>query len=92
MSLEVGHRLGLGNVYMGMNRLDLAVQQYQLAIEMDPSCLQAVYNYAYAISLLGDSRAEEFLEAQSSSTSEKISTIMTTKPTFTKLCLRRTRL
>jgi tetratricopeptide (TPR) repeat protein/cellulose biosynthesis protein BcsQ len=57
---EVGHHLGLGNIYMGMNRLDLAVQQYQVAIGMAPSCLQAVYNYAYAMSLLGDSRAEEF--------------------------------
>jgi tetratricopeptide (TPR) repeat protein len=56
---EEGPHLELGNIYMSTKEFDLAARQYEVGMEINPSFLPSVYNYAYALSQLGDSRAQE---------------------------------
>jgi tetratricopeptide (TPR) repeat protein/cellulose biosynthesis protein BcsQ len=55
--------LELGNLYMRMKKPELALPQYERALNVEPSGLPYVYNCAYALTLLGDNaRAKEFFE------------------------------
>lgn len=59
---ELQLRLDLGNVYMASKKPKLALEQYESALKEDPSNLAINYNYAYALSVLRDSRSQDYFE------------------------------
>ena len=61
-SPEKGPHIDLGNVYMALKEVDLALREYGQLVKSDPSSLAAVYNYGYALSLSGDPRARGYFE------------------------------
>jgi tetratricopeptide (TPR) repeat protein len=61
---EPGTHLAIGNLYMQIGKPDLAIPHYKIGMEKDETRLPSVYNYAYALSLIGDpSAAEQFRRA-----------------------------
>ncbi len=57
-----GPHFDLGNVYMGLNMPDLAIQQYEIAMRSDSSSLAHVYNYGYVLNIFHDPRAVQYFE------------------------------
>ncbi len=54
--------LDLGNVYMALNQVELAIEQYEKEVHTNPSSLAANYNLAYALHLRRNPRAMEFFQ------------------------------
>jgi len=57
---DVTAHLALGNIYMRLDRLDLAMRQYEIGVRIDPVYLPTLYNYAYSLYRLKDPRADNF--------------------------------
>jgi tetratricopeptide (TPR) repeat protein len=56
---DVSSHLGLGNIYMSADKLDLAARHYEIGVKIAPFYLPTLYNFAYALFRLGDPRADE---------------------------------
>jgi tetratricopeptide (TPR) repeat protein len=54
--------LGIGNIYMRKRNPAKALPYYQKGRELQPASLELVYNYAYALHLLGNPTATEYFK------------------------------
>lgn len=54
--------LGIGNIYMRKGDPAMALPYYEKGHNLQPASLQLVYNYAYALHLLGDPMAKEYFK------------------------------
>ena len=54
--------LGIGNIYMRKKDPAMALPYYQKGRELQPASLALVYNYAYALHLLGNPAATEYFK------------------------------
>ena len=54
--------MGIGNIYMRKKDPAMALPYYQKGRELQPASLELVYNYAYALHLLGNPAATEYFK------------------------------